>query len=119
MPERRFWKSFQAGIKERHPKQVSMERQIIDLIEDEVNMRVVLQTNMILEKISKTYNLPMDRLVKDTTGIECMFCKGVLKSKRRCLKTPQHNGYCKFHQCQVPTPSQKPHERVEAPWQMT
>ena len=96
-----------------------MEQQIINLIEEEVKMRVVLQTNMMLEKISKTYNLPMDRLVKDTAGFECSFCKGVLKNNRRCLKTPQTNGFCKFHQCQVPVLTHKQHERVEAPWQMT
>ena len=96
-----------------------MEQQILNLIEDEVKRRVVLQTNLILEKISRTYDLPLERLVKDTVGIENSFCKGILKSKKRCLKTPQSNGYCKFHQCQVPVLTTRQHERVEAPWKLS
>ena len=79
-----------------------MEHQIIELIEEEVNRRVALRVNKSLEVISKLYDIPLARLVQDTADIEVRFCQGVLKNKKRCLKEPQHNGYCLFHQKQIP-----------------
>lgn len=79
-----------------------MERQIVELIEEEVNRRVALRVNKSLEVISKLYDIPLARLVQDTAEIEVRFCQGVLKNKKRCLKEPQANGYCLFHQKQVP-----------------
>lgn len=95
-----------------------MEQQIIQLIEDEVVRRVGLRISAMLELIAKTYQLPIDQLVKDTATIECTFCKGILKSKKRCLKKPMDNGYCGFHQCQVPKPPPRQIERVKAPWEV-
>jgi Family of unknown function (DUF5763) len=79
-----------------------MEQQIIEMIEEEVNRRVALRTSKILEVIAKLYEIPLEQLVHDTADCEARFCKGALKNKRRCLKEPQENGYCKFHQSQVP-----------------
>lgn len=79
-----------------------MERQIVELIEEEVSRRVALRVNKSLEVISKLYDIPLARLVQDTAEIEVRFCQGVLKNKKRCLKEPQHNGYCLFHQKQAP-----------------
>lgn len=79
-----------------------MEQQILELIEEEVNRRVALRINKSIEIISKLYDIPMEQLVRDTSSVEVRFCQGSLKSKKRCLKEPQPNGYCKFHQCQVP-----------------
>ena len=94
-----------------------MEQQILTIIEDEVTRRVALRMALGLEVISKNYDIPLERLIKDTAGLEDSFCKGILKSHKRCLKNPQSNGYCKFHQCQVPPPAPKPAERVKAPWE--
>jgi hypothetical protein len=94
-----------------------MEQQILQLIEEEVSRRVGLQISETLKVISKAYDLPIDQLVKDTAGIKCSFCKGILKSKKRCLKEPKENGYCGFHQSQVPPPPPKLMERVKAPWE--
>jgi hypothetical protein len=94
-----------------------MEQQILQLIEEEVSRRVGLQISETLKVISKAYDLPIDQLVKDTAGIKCSFCKGILKSKKRCLKEPKENGYCGFHQSQVPPPPPKQVERVKAPWE--
>jgi hypothetical protein len=94
-----------------------MEQQILTIIEDEVTRRVALRMALGLEVISKNYDIPLERLIKDTAGLEDSFCKGILKSHKRCLKNPQSNGYCKFHQCQVPPPVPKPAERVKAPWE--
>ena len=79
-----------------------MEKQILDLIEEEVARRVQLQLTNNLAVISRLYEIPIERLVKDTAGLECTFCKGILKSKKRCLKEPRSNGYCGFHQKQAP-----------------
>lgn len=94
-----------------------MEQQILQLIEEEVSRRVGLQISETLKVISKAYDLPIDQLVKDTANIKCSFCKGILKSKKRCLKEPKENGYCGFHQSQVPPPPPKHVERVKAPWE--
>lgn len=95
-----------------------MESQILELIEEEVTRRVNLRMTGALDVIAKTYDIPIERLVKDTSGIECNFCKGILKSRKRCLKQPQPNGYCKFHQSQVPQPpAPVASERVRAPWE--
>ena len=94
-----------------------MEQQILQLIEEEVSRRVGLRISETLKVISKAYDLPIDQLVKDTAGIKCSFCKGILKSKKRCLKEPKENGYCGFHQSQVPPPPPKLMERVKAPWE--
>jgi len=94
-----------------------MEQQILQLIEEEVSRRVGLQISETLKVISKAYDLPIDQLVKDTAGIKCSFCKGILKSKKRCLKEPKENGYCGFHQSQVPPPPPRQIERVKAPWE--
>jgi hypothetical protein len=75
---------------------------VIDLIEEEVNRRVALRVSKSLEVISKLYDIPLDQLARDTADVEVRFCQGTLKSKKRCLKEPQENGFCKFHQSQVP-----------------
>lgn len=94
-----------------------MEQQILQLIEDEVSRRVGLKISKVLQIVSKTYELPIEQLIKDTAGIECTFCKGILASKKRCLKQPKENGYCGFHQSQVPPPQPKMGPRVKAPWE--
>jgi len=95
-----------------------MEQQILELIEEEVARRVGLQLREALQLVSTTYEIPLDRLIKDTSNVQPKFCKGVLKSKQRCLKQPKCNGYCGFHQSQVPLNLPKPVERVQAPWEM-
>ena len=94
-----------------------MEQQILTIIEEEVTRRTALRMALGLEVISKNYDIPLERLIKDTAGLEDAFCRGILKSHKRCLKNPQTNGYCKFHQSQVPPPDPKVFERVKAPWE--
>lgn len=94
-----------------------MEQQILQLIEEEVSRRVGLKITNVLQIISKTYDLPIEQLIKDTSVVECAFCKGILSSKKRCLKQPKENGYCGFHQSQVPPPPPKLGKRVKAPWE--
>jgi len=94
-----------------------MEQQILQILDQEVTRRVALGMALGLEVISKNYDIPLERLIKDTAGLDKTFCMGILKSHKRCLKNPQPNGYCKFHQCQVPPPAPKVIERVKAPWE--
>lgn len=99
-----------------------MEKQILELIEEEITRRVQLQLANTLAVVSRLYEIPMERLVKDTAGIECAFCKGLLKSKKRCLKVPKENGYCGFHQKQAPThktpePAREPEPEPPPPWE--
>lgn len=94
-----------------------MESQILELIEEEVTRRVNLRLIGALEVVSKAYEIPLERLMKDAANVEVAFCKGILKSKKRCLKTPCPSGYCKFHQKQIPPPPPQNIERVKAPWE--
>lgn len=98
-----------------------MEKQILELIEDEVTRRVQLRMGMALEVISGLYEIPTARLIKDTVHLDNTVCKGILKTGRRCLKTPLPNGFCKFHkkQCPEPPPEEEeppPEEEMRAPW---
>jgi hypothetical protein len=97
-----------------------MEKQILDLIEEEVRRRVQLELSSTLAVVSRLYEIPIERLIKDTAGIECAFCKGILRSKKRCLKIPKENGYCGFHQGQAPrvnAPPEPVEEPGQAPWE--
>ena len=69
---------------------------------EEISRQVSLKIRTVLDVVSQLYEIPIERLIKDTRHIEGNFCKGILKSKQRCLKNPKENGYCGFHQCQSP-----------------
>jgi hypothetical protein len=94
-----------------------MEQQILEIIEEEVSRRVSLALVKQAEAFSKTYDIPIEQIMKESSKIECTFCKGLLKSKKRCMKQPKENGYCGFHQSQVPPPAPRAIERVKAPWE--
>lgn len=93
-----------------------MEKKILDLIEDEVAHRVQLKLSTSLAVISQLYEIPLERLIKDTAGLETRFCRGILKTGKRCLKNPQENGYCKFHKKQTPDPPPVVEDEGPAPW---
>lgn len=95
-----------------------MEQKILELIEDEVARRAQLRLATALEVVSVLYEIPLERLIKDTLHLDSTVCGGILKSGRRCLKTPLPNGFCKFHKKQCPEkPVEEPEERREAdPW---
>ena len=96
-----------------------MEKQILELIETEVTRRVQLRMATALEVVSALYEIPLERLIKDTVHLDTTVCRGILKSGRRCLKTPLPNGYCKFHKKQAPAQpgsDAPPPEEPKAPW---
>jgi hypothetical protein len=81
-----------------------MEAQIAKLIEEEVQRRVEERVTKVLEHISKTYDVSMKQLLKDTSTLKVVdnTCLGLTSKKTRCkLKQHQH-GYCKHHQDQRP-----------------
>jgi hypothetical protein len=80
-----------------------MEQQILGLIQEEVRRRVQLQMAAALERISGLYDIPMERLVKDTSSLDATGCRGVLATGARCLKTPGEGGFCKFEDCFSPS----------------
>ena len=98
-------------------EQDAYQQQILQSIEDEVARRVNLRSRAVLEEVSRLYEIPIERLIKDTVQVEGNFCKGILKSKQRCLKKPKENGYCGFHQCQAPhyKADPPPEKKEEAP----
>ena len=81
-----------------------MEAQIAKMIEDEVERRLEERLTKVLEHISKTYDVSMKQLLKDTSTLKVddKTCMGLTSKKTRCkLKQHQH-GYCKHHQDQRP-----------------
>lgn len=89
-----------------------MEKQIADMLNEEVRRRVQLQMATALERISQLYDIPMERLVKDTVNLDPKGCRGVLGTGARCLKTPGESGFCKFH---TPGPTCKGHTAAGQP----
>ena len=94
-------------------------KQILDFIDTEVDTIVNLRVNAMAEILSKVYGLPVDSLIQHMTEIEVCFCKGIKGDKSRCLKKPKSNGYCGFHQKQIPPPAPIRHARVPLPWEET
>jgi hypothetical protein len=99
----------------------ALQHQILQLIEEEVERRTSLKTRAVLDIVARLYDIPIERLIKDTLSVDCNFCRGILKSKQRCLKKPKDNGYCGFHQCQSPQGKQQAQVQVQeteekAPW---
>lgn len=95
-----------------------MEKHIGELIEAEVQARIQIDRMNILSKISTIYEIPLARLVLDTTETESVYCRGVFKNHTRCLKKPKENGFCGFHANQYQPPLKLFVERVEAPWSL-
>jgi len=98
-------------------KFLKLEQQVTERVENEVTLRMNIRTNNIAQKLSKTYGIPVESLIHDMTEVEDHFCKGIKNDKARCLKKPRDNGYCGFHQKQVPPPKPKEHERISCPWE--
>ncbi len=81
-----------------------MEAQIAKLIEEEVQRRVEERLTKVLEHISKTYDVSMKQLLKDTSTLKVVdnTCLGLTSKKTRCKLRQHQHGYCKHHQDQRP-----------------
>lgn len=83
--------------------------QIIKLLEDEIDKRVNERLNLVLEKISRTYDISMRQLMRDLDAIPdaaSTFCKGLTGKGKRCSRSAKTDGYCYMHI------NQKPVQRV-------
>jgi len=45
------------------------QQQILQTIEDEVERRVNLKSRAVLEEVSRLYEIPIERLIKDTVRV--------------------------------------------------
>jgi hypothetical protein len=81
-----------------------MEAQIAKLIEDEVERRLQEKLTKVLEHISKTYDVSMKQLLKDTSTLKVTdnTCMGLTSKKQRCRLKQHEHGFCRIHQNQRP-----------------
>ena len=81
-----------------------MEAQIAKLIEEEVERRLQEKLTKVLEHISKTYDVSMKQLLKDTSTLKVTdnTCMGLTSKKQRCRLKQHEHGFCKHHQSQRP-----------------
>jgi hypothetical protein len=92
-----------------------MEQQIAQLIEDEVERRVVERMTKALEKISQTFDISLQQLLRtasenSTSAWNGNVCHGLSKSKQKCKRgVKDGSGYCSCHK------DQRPVQRAIAP----
>ena len=90
---------------------------IEEAIEAEIELRVQERLTQVLEKISQTYDIRLDRLMKDiqsVQGSKSSTCCGLTKAKKRCSRPGKIDGYCKTHISQKPDV-----RRISAPIQVS
>lgn len=81
-----------------------MEKQIMTVIEAEVDRRVNSKLNEILKFMACKYDLNIERLMRDIAGIDAnqTQCLGLIGKGSRCTRHARHHGYCNIHQGQAP-----------------
>jgi len=82
-----------------------MDKQIMEVIENEVNRRVSERLSNVVQHISKTYRLSYERIMKEVAGLEGTRtdqCLGLVGKGTRCTRHARIDGYCKTHQDQKP-----------------
>jgi hypothetical protein len=78
--------------------------QISKLIEDEIEKRVNERINIMLDKISRTYDISLRQLMRDldTMAAPSTCCKGLTGKGKRCSRSAKTDGYCHLHIKQKP-----------------
>jgi hypothetical protein len=74
-------------------------------IENEIERRTRERITNILEKISLTYDIRLERLLKDMSqerGPAGNGCHGLTKTGKRCSRAGKFEGYCAIHVSQKP-----------------
>ena len=82
---------------------------ISKIIEDEIEKRVNERLSLVLEKVSRTYDISLRQLMRDVSSmgdVPCTMCKGLTAKGKRCSRSAKTDGYCHLHV------SQKPVQRV-------
>jgi len=80
---------------------MSLQDKINELIEEEINLRLVDLMNEYVNLISKKHGIAIDLLLKDIPKtVSGKICKGVRNDGRRCTRKGIHDGYCGMHVAQ-------------------
>lgn len=83
-----------------------MEAQIAQMIDSEVERRLADKLDTVLSYISKTYDVSMKQLLRDTASLKVapdVTCLGLTAKKQRCkMRAHCDTGYCKHHKDQKP-----------------
>ena len=96
------------GRNKRNIRIKSMEQQILNLIQEEVERRVTDRLGKVIDKISQTYDISIRQLLRDVETLEksvpvSRICLGVNKKKQRCQRPCKDgNSYCHLHLDQKP-----------------
>jgi len=91
---------------------MSFMEHITKILEDEIEKKVNERLSLILEKLSRTYDISLRQLLRDVSSMNestSTICKGLTAKGKRCSRIAKCDGYCHFHQ------KQKPIQRVERP----
>lgn len=69
-----------------------------ELVEEEVNERLVTMINEYVTIISKKHGISLELLLKDVPeNFSGTICRGTKADGKRCTFKGLHNGYCKHH----------------------
>jgi hypothetical protein len=81
---------------------MSLHEKIAELIDEEVDQRLVGMMNEYVEIISKKHGISMDLLLKDIPKtFSGTICKGTKRNDgKRCTFRATDNGYCRHHSMQ-------------------
>jgi hypothetical protein len=77
---------------------MSLYDKITEMVEEEVNKRLVSMMNEYVDVISKKHCISAELLLKDIPGsFTGTICKGIKHDGRRCIYKGVYDGYCRFH----------------------
>ena len=81
---------------------MSLYDKIMDIVDEELNQRLVTMMNEYVTVISKKHGISLDLLLKDIPDtVSGTICRGTKTDGKRCTFKGVHNGYCKHHHDQV------------------
>jgi len=80
---------------------MNLHDKIADIVDEELNERLVSMMNEYIEIISKKHGISMDLLLKDIPEtFSGTICKGTTNDGRRCTFRGIRSGYCRYHSTQ-------------------
>jgi len=81
-----------------------MERQVMAVIDAEVERRVNAKLDEILKFMAGKYDLNFERLMHDVAMVACnqTQCLGLKGNGTRCTRHARNQGFCNIHQGQAP-----------------
>lgn len=80
---------------------MSLYEKIMDVIDEELNQRLVSMINEYATIVSKKHGISMELLLKDIPDtFSGTICRGTKHDGKRCTFKGVHDGYCKHHAVQ-------------------